>query len=31
MLKSRVAVLKWLLHGNEEDEAGITYINQQSA
>jgi hypothetical protein len=31
MLKSRVAVLKWLLHGNEEDEAGITYISQQSA
>lgn len=31
MLKSRIAVLKWLMHGQDEDDAGANFINQRSA
>ncbi|MGM8228263.1 hypothetical protein ACSV5M_16910 [Cellvibrio sp. ARAG 10.3] len=31
MLKSRIAVLKWLMHGQDEDDAGASFISQRSA
>lgn len=31
MLKSRVAVLKWLMHGHDDDDRGVSVINQRSA
>lgn len=31
MLKSRIAVLKWLMHGQDEDDAGASLISQRSA
>ena len=31
MLKSRIAVLKWLMHGQDEDDAGASFIGQRSA
>lgn len=29
MLKSRVAVLKWLMHGQDDDEVEVSFVNQQ--
>lgn len=29
MLKSRVAVLKWLIHGQDDDEAGVSFPSEQ--
>lgn len=31
MLKSRIAVLKWLMHGQDEDDTGASFISQRSA
>lgn len=31
MLKSRIAVLKWLIHGNHDEETGISFASQRSA
>lgn len=31
MLKSRVAVLRWLMHGSDEDDTSLEYANNLSA
>jgi hypothetical protein len=31
MLRSRVAVLKWLIHGSDDDETGSSIVSQRSA